>query len=53
MHNLVDAARMDANVAGQTILANAHGLEEFFQQDFTRVNGREFLSHTVPQLEPV
>jgi hypothetical protein len=50
MHNLVDAARIDANVAGQAILANAQRLEEFFQQDFARVNGREFLGQTVPDL---
>jgi hypothetical protein len=36
-HDLVDAARRDVNRARQGILAEAHRLEELFEQDFAGV----------------
>lgn len=47
VHNLVDEARVYAYIVCQAILANAHRLEEFFQQHITRMYRREFLGHSV------
>jgi len=43
MHDFIDAPGRNADVVGKAILANSHWPEEFLQQYFTRVNGRDFL----------
>jgi hypothetical protein len=34
---LVDSARGDTKLSSELVLADAHGLQEFLQQDFSRV----------------
>jgi hypothetical protein len=45
MNNLVDTPRWDMNVFSQAILADTHGIKEFFEQNFPRMYGRHFLVH--------
>ena len=44
VHDLIDAPRVDADVLGQTILADSHGVHEIFLQDLAGVDGGIFSS---------
>lgn len=45
-HDLVNAARIHADVNGKAVLAEVHRLDEFLQQHFARVNRGEFIGHS-------
>lgn len=45
MHNLVDTARMNADVMRQPILRDAQWLQEFFEQNLAGMHGSKFGSH--------
>jgi hypothetical protein len=38
--NLIDASRRNADVLGESVLTNAHRLEELLEQDLARMNRR-------------
>ena len=49
MNNLVDSTRRNADVLGEAILGDVHGLEEFLYEHLARVDGGHFhLFHTCP-----
>jgi len=49
MDNLVDSSRRNADVLGEAILRDAHGLEELLHEDLARVDGGHFsLLHKRP-----
>lgn len=44
-HDLVDAARVHADVNRKAVLAQVHRLDEFLKQYLARVDGGKFVGH--------
>jgi hypothetical protein len=45
-HDLIDTARVHADVNGKAVLAQVHRFDEFLQQHFTRMDGGKFVGHS-------